>query len=105
VNLLRLVFHPQGLRQFIVNWEEVSHHLVLRAHRELGGPGEDEQVRPCWPSCISIPGFQRVQSHVRTIMTLFTPQDVTLQELRIETFFPADDASDCVLRAMAERST
>ncbi len=26
-------------------------------------------------------------------MTLGTPQDVTLQELRIETFFPADDRS------------
>ena len=29
-----------------------------------------------------------------TIMTLGTPQDVTLQELRIETFFPADEASE-----------
>ena len=29
-----------------------------------------------------------------TYMTLGTPQDVTLQELRIETFFPADEASE-----------
>ena len=29
-----------------------------------------------------------------TIMTLCTPQDVTLQELRIETFFPADQESE-----------
>jgi hypothetical protein len=29
-----------------------------------------------------------------TIMTLGTPQDVTLQELRIETFFPADEGSE-----------
>jgi hypothetical protein len=29
-----------------------------------------------------------------TIMTVGTPQDVTLQELRIETFFPADEASE-----------
>jgi hypothetical protein len=29
-----------------------------------------------------------------TIMTLGTPQDVTLQELRIETFFPADQESE-----------
>ncbi len=34
-----------------------------------------------------------------TIMTLGTPQDVTLQELRIETFFPADAASEQLLRA------
>ena len=33
---------------------------------------------------------------ISTIMTLGTPQDVTLQELRIETFFPADEASEQV---------
>jgi hypothetical protein len=33
-----------------------------------------------------------------TIMTLGTPQDVTLQELRIETFFPADEESEARLR-------
>lgn len=32
------------------------------------------------------------------IMTLGTPQDVTLQELRIETFFPADAGSESRLR-------
>ena len=36
-----------------------------------------------------------------TIMTLGTPQDVTLQELRIETFFPADDASERAWRTIA----
>src|SRR5918994_4198629 len=44
VNLLRLMFHPRGVRQFVVNWEEVSRHLMLRAHRELAGPGEDDQA-------------------------------------------------------------
>jgi hypothetical protein len=38
-----------------------------------------------------------------TIMTLGTPQDVTLQELRIETFFPADAESEATwLRLTAE---
>lgn len=37
-----------------------------------------------------------------TVMTLGTPQDVTLQELRIETFFPADEASERMWRKMAE---
>jgi hypothetical protein len=35
-----------------------------------------------------------------TIMTLGTPQDVTLQELRIETFFPADEASERTWQAL-----
>lgn len=128
MNLLRFVFHPKGLRQFIVNWDEVSRQLVLRAHRELGGPGEDEQgaalltelhqypdvpERPTMPPPSTISDLV-LPIHLRkdgidirtfsTIMTLGTPQDVTLQELRIETFFPADEGSDRVLRAMAERS-
>lgn len=123
VNLLRLVFHPAGLRRFIVNWKEVSCHLMLRAHRELGGPGEDEQgaalltelhqypdvpERPIVAPPSAIAEFV-LPIHLRkdgvdvrtfsTIMTLGTPQDVTLQELRIETFFPADDASDQILRS------
>lgn len=39
-----------------------------------------------------------------TIMTLGTPQDVTLQELRIETFFPADAESEAALRQLAPAS-
>lgn len=39
-----------------------------------------------------------------TIMTLGTPRDVTLQELRIETFFPADDASERSWRRIADET-
>jgi transcriptional regulator with XRE-family HTH domain len=125
VNLLRLVFHPLGLRRFMVNWDDVSRHLVLRAHRELGGHGDDgpgaallEELHryPGVPAYPAVPPQSNVSDlvipvHLRkdgidirtfsTIMTLGTPQDVTLQELRIETFFPVDDASDRVLRDMA----
>lgn len=38
-----------------------------------------------------------------TFMTLGTPQDVTLQELRIETFFPADNASEDAWKTLAHR--
>jgi hypothetical protein len=41
-----------------------------------------------------------------TIMTLCTPRDVTLQELRIETFFPADQNSErCWRQNFAECTT
>ena len=39
-----------------------------------------------------------------TIMTLGTPQDVTLQELRIETFFPADAESEAALKMLTSAS-
>ncbi|MFI5078509.1 MAG: hypothetical protein ACHQRO_14255, partial [Vicinamibacteria bacterium] len=38
------------------------------------------------------------------IMTLGTPRDVTLQELRIETFFPADAESDATWRQLSDGS-
>jgi hypothetical protein len=34
---------------------------------------------------------------IGTVLTLGTPQDVTLQELRVEMFMPADDASEATL--------
>ena len=125
VNLLRLIFDPRGVRQFIVNWDEASRHLVARAHRELTGPGEDEQAAALLNELHRYPGVPErpiapppsaitelfLPVHLRkdgvdirtfsTIMTLGTPQDVTLQELRIETFFPADEASERILRSMA----
>ena len=38
-----------------------------------------------------------------TIATLGTPRDVTAQELRIESFFPMDDATVKVLRSWAAK--
>src|SRR5262245_53000541 len=41
-NYLRLAFHPLGARRYIVNWDEVSRHLLGRAERELGSAIHDE---------------------------------------------------------------
>ena len=118
-NLLRMTFHPLGLRASIVNWEEVSRHLLGRAERELGEVSNDsiaaellteirghagsldERPVPSGTADLLLPvHIKRGEFEVRlfsTIMTLGTPTDVTLQELRIETFFPADEASEAVL--------
>ena len=115
-NLLRMVFHPLGARRFIANWDEVARHLLGRAGRELGTSGDEvaeallAELRgfvgpstPHEPHAFS-PGDLLLPVHIRkdgidlrlfsAIMTLGTPRDVTLQELRIETFFPADEASE-----------
>ena len=118
MNHLRLVFHPLGARRVIVNWDEVSRHLLGRAERELGDAKEDDTAAALLNELRGyIPAAERSRAaasrvtagdlllpiHIKkgdldvrifsTIMTLGTPRDVTLQELRIETFFPADDAS------------
>ena len=120
-NLLRMTFHPLGLRASIVNWDEVSRHLLGRAERELGEVSDDSvaselltELRgyagapaqhrsvPAGPGDLLLPvHIKQGAFEIRlfsTIMTLGTPRDVTLQELRIETFFPADEASAALLR-------
>lgn len=123
-NLLRAVFHPLGLRRSIVNWNEVAHHLLGRAERELSQFKNDDvglalltELRGYAGCHLNEPSSAKLRAtdlllpvHIRkddlelrifsTIMTLGTPQDVTLQELRVETFFPADEASESCLRSM-----
>jgi len=118
MNFLRITFHPLGTRRFIVNWDDVARHLLGRAARELGEATGDEAAITLLAELRSYAGplgherqTSRVSAgdlllpiHIKTgdfelrifstIMTLGTPQDVTLQELRIETFFPADGESE-----------
>jgi transcriptional regulator with XRE-family HTH domain len=123
-NMLRAVFHPQGARRFIVNWGEVGRVLFDRAERELTMANDEaattllQELRG-YADDLPKGAARRLQSadvllpvHIRkdgielklfsTIMTIGTPQDVTLQELRIETFFPADDASEKTWRALMQ---
>jgi transcriptional regulator with XRE-family HTH domain len=124
-NLLRAVFHPLGARRYIVNWPEVSRHLWSRAERELGEPADEtaaallQELRGRFDSPESGSNAASPTAadlllplHIRkddlelrmfsTIMTIGTPRDVTLQELRIETFFPADAESEACLRRLRE---
>jgi transcriptional regulator with XRE-family HTH domain len=123
VNFLRATFHPRGARRWIVNWHELSQHLLARTERELGvAPGDAaavallDELRSFAPSlhrdrpANGLASDLLVPIHVRkdrrelrlfcTYMTLGTPQDITLQELRIETFFPADGASEQTWKSM-----
>jgi hypothetical protein len=98
-NLLRLVFHPQGLRRAIVNWDLVARHLSARAQRELGEYGDDPTavelltelrgyLEPSAPIAahahaadLLLPVQLRIGDDelqmFSTIMTMGTPQDVT----------------------------
>ena len=124
VNYLRVTFHPLGARRWIVNWDELSRCLLGRTERELGAIRDDptgaallDELRGYDPpsdrnrsSSGPVGADLLVPIHIRkdalelrlfcTYMTLGTPQDVTLQELRIETFFPADEASARAWRSM-----
>jgi transcriptional regulator with XRE-family HTH domain len=117
-NVLRLMFHPRGLRPYVTNWEAVAEALIQRVHREAIGGMADEQTKglleevlaypdvparwrsfdPAIPLTPFIPvAFRKGAVSVRyfsTVTTLGTAQDVTLQELRVECFFPADTETE-----------
>jgi len=117
-NIIRLMFDPAGLRPFVANWESVAEALIQRIHREaLGGVADAgtaqlleevlayPDVPKRWRSPDLLAPFPRPYLAVQfrkgdlardffsTVTTLGTPLDVTLQEIRIECFFPADEAT------------
>lgn len=109
-NILDAMFDPTLVRPYVVDWEAVAGALIQRVHREaVGGipdpdliarllayPGVPESWRaprpqePCLP--VVPVGFRkggRRFDYFSTVTTVGTAQDVTLQEIRIECFFPA----------------
>src|SRR3954462_711548 len=44
-NVMRTVFHPTGLRRFIVNWEELAQCLVNSLHRHVAATGSESMTR------------------------------------------------------------
>lgn len=114
-NVLRRMFHPDGVRPHVTNWPEVAEALVGRVRREALGGVTDERAREILDEVLGYPGvpaglrtldvtgpllpivpIRYARDGVRfaffsTVTTLGTPQDVTLQELRIECFHPMDD--------------
>jgi transcriptional regulator with XRE-family HTH domain len=119
VNVIRVCLHPDGLASRIVNLAEYSEHLMVRLHRQAllsQDPGlatlldemrEYPGVRQASSSAVDettllfVPLRLRVGEAVlsffSTIATFGTALDITLAELAIEQFFPADPATAAAL--------
>jgi transcriptional regulator with XRE-family HTH domain len=113
-NVLRLMFDERFLRPYVTNWNEVAGDLIQRAHREAVGGTPNDALQRVLKEVLAYPGvperfgsfdpnvalapfvpiaFEKGDLTCRyfsLVTTLGTPQDVTLQELRVESFFPAD---------------
>lgn len=124
-NVMRLTLDPQGLRRYIVNWEEVSADLLQWVQREAMGDGPGSEACALFEELLVLPGIRAAAAApnldrralpflpftVRkdgvelnlftTVTTLGTPRDVTLHELRMGAFFPADEATAQWFRARA----
>jgi transcriptional regulator with XRE-family HTH domain len=120
LNFMRLMFEPVQMRPRIRNWHEVEARLVARLRREAGAdptspsaqlleglapsgqitpPGNPEVLTPTVPVELALD--HATLRLFNAITTFGTPQDITVQELRIELSFPADAASRALLAELA----
>ena len=125
VNLLKLTFDKAALRKYIVNLQDVCADLVQWIQREAmsDGPGreatsllEELVAPPVLKAATQAPNLDTRALPFLTMMlrkgdvslnlftsitTMGTPHDVTLHELRVEHFFPADDATAAWFKSRA----
>jgi hypothetical protein len=119
-NLLHLMFDPQGMRPFVVNWEELATSLIQRVHRESVGRVIDEKTKELLGALLAYPDVKdewkspkvratapltplipysfinkgRVLNYFSMVTTIGSPMMVAAQELRLECMFPTDEETE-----------
>jgi transcriptional regulator with XRE-family HTH domain len=125
INVMRLGLHPDGLASRTVNLHEWRGHLLERLHSQCETTADAELIAlhdelkaypvppragppPKISDSVVVPFQMRfgkdVLSFISTTMVFGTPVDVTLSELALEAFYPADDATAQKLREIAGSS-
>jgi transcriptional regulator with XRE-family HTH domain len=115
VNALRLSLHPDGMASRIVNLGQWRAHILARLRRQAERSGSTEltalweelRAYPCGEpetgqGSIVVPlryRYDKTELSFVSISAAFgTPTDVTVDELAIEAFYPADEATAAFLR-------
>jgi transcriptional regulator with XRE-family HTH domain len=126
VNMFRSSLHPDGFAAVTRNFDEWGAYLLRQLHRLVALTGDDDlraledEVRdyptvrdltaaPGWAEWADPPLLVRCELSIAgtdlelftTLTTFGTPRDITLDELAIELFYPADDATEEFLRGVA----
>ena len=123
MNAIRLILHPAGVKDFIVNWSQVATAALRRLDLEITARPTDKVLKelrqevmaypdvanlrhnPALPSAedLVVPFHYRVGDTdlklFSTIATIGDAHDITLEELRLETFFAADEETERLLRS------
>jgi transcriptional regulator with XRE-family HTH domain len=124
INLADALVGPDVLRPFLVNWDDVVRYFIRSVEADAAADGTAETAA-LLQRLLAFSGVDRVVQRTRvgptdgpvlpmrfeksecslslftTLATLGTPQDITLQELRIECFFPIDEPTAGIFRAWA----
>ena len=116
-NMLHLVFDPEGMRPFVVDWPVVARSLIQRVYRESVGRVVDDGTRELLNALLAYPDVEsewqapkasstlpviplsfakdgKVLNYYSMVTTVGTPLTLCAQELRIECLCPADDATE-----------
>jgi transcriptional regulator with XRE-family HTH domain len=128
LNVLHLVFDPEQVRRTIVNWEVIAKSLLNEAYRRLAW-ARDDTLKKLITEILSYPGVParwrepdleaphdlilpmelnldgKIARMFSTVTTVATPNDVTLQELHIEAFYPADAETELMLQTYRSPGT
>ncbi|MBX4957166.1 helix-turn-helix domain-containing protein [Rhizobium lentis] len=121
VNVLRLSLHPQGLAPGITNLPEWRAHLLDRLRQQISVSG-DPVLEKLLEDLLSYPAPESTDeahadhagivvplklstkagllSFISTTTVFGTPVDITLSELAVESFFPADQETAAILRSL-----
>jgi len=120
-NVYRITLHPEGMSRRIENLPEWAHHLLATLDRQVAVT-RDERLRAllqevsAYPGVAELGGSWRTRSSVPTVLvplrlrvggdpgapvqswfstntSIGTPVDITLEELHVELFHPADRAT------------
>lgn len=117
-NLLRMTLHPDGFKKIVKDWEQAASHIIHRAHRQVRGTGEDDPLAALLKEVLAYPGVPTewnvddpshdappvlpiefdfggiTFSWITTIASFGTPQDVTAEEIMVESMFPANKETE-----------
>ena len=126
-NAMKMFFHPQLFRNYVVNWERCARDILLRLRYEAAGLGPGSPPAQLLRELLTYPGAPQTTeavdgslapneplmtvhmakgdirlSYFSMLTTFGTPHDVLLEELRIKLFFPADAGSSDLFQRLAE---
>lgn len=128
VNVLKLMLDPNGIRKHLQNWEDVCADQLHWIQREAMSDGLGSEAANLLGELAALPGISETTRFANldaralpflpmqirkdevalnlftSIATMGTPHDVTVHELRIESFFPADEATARWFRERAAMS-
>ena len=121
VNFIRLMFDPAGMRPHVRSWDVTATYLVGRLRREYSSDPESpaavllREVLPVAPphfvpaaTALPLPPTAPLELDIagrplrlfNTLTTFGTPQDVSLQGVRVEMSFPMDAESEALLEEL-----